>query len=92
MKILTPKFYYFALNYHDLEPLLSAAFLDPAIENRTAHVDDDTTTLIELLTRAATLAKQEKAKKIYKLDLSFIALGVLDDSPSEASFHWRCLP
>jgi hypothetical protein len=63
MKILTPKFYYFALSHQGLNPLLLATFLDPATENRTAHVDDDTTTLIELLTRAATPPKQRKVNK-----------------------------
>lgn len=64
MRILTPKFYYFALNNHGLNSLLVAAFLDPAVENRTAHVDDDATKLVELLTRAAvTMAKEEQAKQ-----------------------------
>ncbi|CRG83865.1 Multidrug resistance protein MdtL [Talaromyces islandicus] len=64
MRILTPKFYYFALNNHGLNSLLMAAFLDPAVENRTAHVDDNTTKVIELLTRAAAaMAKQEQVKK-----------------------------
>lgn len=62
MNILTPKFYYSAINFHDFQTMLSAAFLDPADENRTASADD-AMALVELLTRAATLAKQRRAKK-----------------------------
>lgn len=63
MKILTPKFYYFALNHQGLKPLLQAAFLDPATENRTAGVDGNATTVIDLLTRAAAPTKEEKTNQ-----------------------------
>jgi hypothetical protein len=62
MNILTPKFYYSAINFQDFEIMLLAAFLDPADENRTAS-GDDAMALVKLLARAATLAKQGQVNK-----------------------------
>lgn len=61
--IMTPKFYYSAINFRDFNTMLLAAFLDPADENRTAASADDAMALVKLLARAATLAKQGKVTK-----------------------------
>jgi hypothetical protein len=52
LRILTPKFFAYVLTHHSLDSLLSDSLLDPAVENRTAHVDEPET-LIRLVRRAA---------------------------------------